>query len=634
MTATNDISDLKEILSHQCSDIAEQWQSAIRQTSYLPQRRPALTAFFERLTIRTIEALMAPTSAEREALAQHVGDSLASLRYLQPEALGITQKVLWRALWHALPSEAADTLPDTFAEVIGGISVGFFRSARHEMLLAQENLHRAVRSALFASEEKFRQLTEIVSASIFIFQDTRFRYVNNWFKIITGYSDEEIQRMNFWDIVHPEHRYLVMQRGLARQMGEYVPARYEVKILRKDGAVLWVELSAAIIEFEGDEAILGTAFDITERVQAAERHQRLLEEVTLAEERQRALLRAIPDLVFRLDMQGKIIDYHTNQPGLLLVPPEEFMGKTVREVIATDTGEALHAAVMSVAETSGSRALEYALDIDGATRYFEAHFTAAPTEVLATIRDVTDRKLAEKTAIRTERMAALGHLSAALAHELNNPLQAIQTNLDLILDYPLSPEEKESYFQVIRSELNRVNELSQHILSFASPRPEIREAVMVSDVVNQVLRLWRKHLEKNGVKVITRFLSSEPVTAAQNQLHQVFLNLILNAIDAIQSEKDEGTIVIVVEKTDEGVIEITFANDGPPIAEEALPHLFEPFFTTKIDGNGLGLWTSYNIIEQHGGTLFAENVAGGRGAMFRIRLPLAAQNTSLGDTAE
>ncbi len=603
--------------------ITETWLKAVKKTSYLSLSQSRLHTFFRKLTERFIEAVFAETAAERESKGVKIGTSLSRLRHLQPETLGETQKALWQSMLTVPPPFDARILHSEIAEVLSGISVGLFREARHEMLLAQENLHHAVRSALFASEQKFRQLTEIVSASIFIYQGTRFRYVNNWFKYVTGYSDEEIQRMNFWDIVHPDHRAIVMRRGLARQAGEYPPSRYEVKLQRKDGKILWVELSFASIEFEGDKAILGTAFDITERVEAAERHKRLLEKVSLAEARQRALLRAIPDLVFRLDETGKIIDFHTNSPEYLFLPPDRFLGKTPDELLPPPTGEQLHAIVLDVARTRESREFAYSLDVNGKTRYFKAHFTAGRGEVLSAIRDVTASKVAEQHAIRTERMAALGHLSAALAHELNNPLQAIQTNLDLILDFPLTPEEKEEYFHVIRHELKRVTELSQHILSFASPRPEAREPLVVMDIINRVLRLWRKHLEKNHVTVVTEFHSSQTIIAAQNQLYVVFLNLILNAIDAIHSEKERGTITITVRNVATQKIEITFANDGAPIEEESLPHLFEPFFTTKVDGNGLGLWTSYNIIEQHGGMLFAENQDSGQGAIFRIILPVA-----------
>lgn len=623
MTATNNFSTVKELLVAQSASIAEQWQNAIRQSSYLPQRPSMLAAFFEKLVAHSIEALVTPDATEREKRAIKVGEKLGSLRHLQPEALAATQKVLWKLLTAEMSPELLWSMHEPLTEVMAGISVGFFRAARHEMLLAQENLHHAVRSALFASEEKFRQLTEIASVLIFIFQGTRFRYVNSWFKFATGYTEDEIRQMNFWDIVHPEHRQMVMQHGLARQIGEYAPPRYEVKIQRKDGRVLWVELSAAPIEFEGNDAILGTAFDITERVESEKRHKQLLAEVSAAEERQRALLRAIPDLVFRMDTNGKIIDYHTNSPELLFVPPEEFIGKSMDVVIPSPTGEKLHAATLMVAQTGERHEMAYSLEIGGKVYHFEAHFSAGRNEVLAAVRDVTASKLAVQSALRAERMAALGRLSAALAHELNNPLQAIQTNLDLILDFPLNEEEKEEYFHIIRNELKRVTELSQHILNFASPRPEAREPLVVPDVINRVLRLWRKQLEKNRVTVVTEFHASQPIIAAQNQLHQVFLNLILNAIDAIRSEKESGTIVIIVQKTEDKLLEIVFANDGPPIPDAALPHLFEPFFTTKATGNGLGLWTSYNIVQQYDGTLVAENAPGGRGALFRIQFPVA-----------
>jgi len=564
----------KEYFLRYCLDaLADAWMEAVKKTSYLSLPQPRLNWFFKKLAEQCIEAIFEETEQNREAKGVKIGASLAQLHYLQPEALGETQKVLWQSLLTVPPPFEIYTLHTAIADVIGGISVGFFRETRREMLLSQENIHNAVRVALLASEQKFQRLTEIIFAAIFIYQGTQLKYVNKWFKLVTGYSDEEIQQMNFWDIVHPDHREMALQRGLARQQGEFPPARYELKIQRKDGQTLWVELSTALIEFEGNNAVLGTAFDITDRVLNAERYQKLLKQVTVVEERQRVLLSAIPDLVFRLDMQGKIIDYHTNDPEILYVPPEVFMGKSFNETLASPTGDQLHTVVLEVAHTGEPQQIEYTLEVGGRHRYFEAHIICGQLEVLAAIRDVTGRKLAERGMIRSERMAALGHLAAALAHELNNPLQAIQTNLDLVLDFPLSPQEKEETLKVVRVELERVNELSQNILSFASPRPDARQTMMVTDVLIHVLRLWRNHLEQAAIRVETKFNPIPPIIAAEHQLHQVFLNLILNAIDAIHSRAESGTITITVDN-DGDAVDVCFFNDGPPISASEHPHLY------------------------------------------------------------
>ncbi len=623
MITSNEHPQLRQILTARREKIAQAWIQSIRTTSYLPQRREMLQTFFEELVSNCIAAMFAARSVEREATASAAGARLAKLRYLHPEALGASQKVLGNTLLGGLPPEYASAFAPRIFDVISGFSVGFVRETRHEMLVSQERLHQSVRETLLASEEKFRRLTEIVSAAIFIFQGIRLRYVNNWIIQKTGYTRDELFRMNVWDIFHPAHRKMVMEYEQARLRGEAVSAGHEVRLQRKDGQPMWVEVSFAPIELESDDAVLGTAFDITERKQAAEHNAALLSQVQEADRRQRALLSAIPDMVFRCDKKGLIIDYHTNHPETLFVPPEQFLNQTVTEVLPSPAGEKLHKIVSEVLRTEGTHETEYQLDIDGVPFFFSAHLVHSGDEVLIAVRDITSRKRAEMRAMRTERMAALGNLAASLAHELNNPLQAIQTNIDMILDFPISPEEKDENFRAIRQELVRVTELSQHILNFANPHPSARAEIMLEDVVNQVLRLWRKKFEAGNITIHTDFSQIPPVMASKDQLHQVLLNILLNAVDAIHSESDSGTVVISIGANSvEKQAWMKIINDGPHIPPDDIDHLFEPFFSTKPDGNGLGLWTSYNIIQQHNGALYAENFRGGRGVIFTVALPL------------
>ncbi|MCB9077766.1 MAG: PAS domain S-box protein [Anaerolineaceae bacterium] len=132
-------------------------------------------------------------------------------------------------------------------------------------------------AALIASETKFRTLTETTLSAVFIFQGDRNRYVNRYAQVITGYTEAELLAMNFWDIIHPEQRELVRERGLTRQQGQPVQNRYEIKILTKGGSPRWIEAALGIIEFEGKPAVLGTSFDITTRKKIEAEREQLLE---------------------------------------------------------------------------------------------------------------------------------------------------------------------------------------------------------------------------------------------------------------------------------------------------------------------------------------------------------------------
>ena len=120
-------------------------------------------------------------------------------------------------------------------------------------------------ATLRESEKKFRMLADTAAAAIFIYRDTGFCYVNSQSQRLTGYTQEELLRMNFWDVVHPDHRDMVRVRGTARLQGGDIPARYEFKIVTKGGEERWVDFTSGTIEFEGRPAALGTAYDITER---------------------------------------------------------------------------------------------------------------------------------------------------------------------------------------------------------------------------------------------------------------------------------------------------------------------------------------------------------------------------------
>ncbi|MBC7226288.1 MAG: PAS domain S-box protein [Thermoflexales bacterium] len=242
------------------------------------------------------------------------------------------------------------------------------------------------------------------------------------------------------------------------------------------------------------------------------------------------------------------------------------------------------------------------------------------------LRDVTERKRTEQFLIQTERMTAMGRMAATLAHEINNPLHSIWTMLELITEFPVGEEEKEQYLQAIRREVGRLMTLARQALDFARPPGAVETQVHLTEPLRYALSLADRRLREHGIQVSLGIPDDLPaVVGSPDQLAQVFLNLILNAVDAMP---DGGRLEIHATVRDQQVI-LTFTDTGPGISPEIMPHLFEPFITAKKGGTGLGLAVSQNIIRRHGGTLAAANAPQG-GAVFTITLPVGKGTPAFG----
>ncbi|MBI4591185.1 MAG: GAF domain-containing protein [Candidatus Rokubacteria bacterium] len=231
--------------------------------------------------------------------------------------------------------------------------------------------------------------------------------------------------------------------------------------------------------------------------------------------------------------------------------------------------------------------------------------------------------------IHAEKLSAIGELAAGVAHEINNPLTSILGEVQLLLLSHLGAEMK-GRLQVISDETVRAARIVQNLLVFAGRYPPQRSPCVVADQLQRVLDLKGYHLQADNIQVETQLVPAPPVWADENQLLQVFLNLVQNAHQAIKMAHERGTILVRVRPLAAGV-RAEIVDDGPGISPEDLPRIFDPFFTTKPPGvgTGLGLSVSYGIVAEHGGRLWAENRPEG-GAKFIVELPVGAPNADLG----
>ena len=234
--------------------------------------------------------------------------------------------------------------------------------------------------------------------------------------------------------------------------------------------------------------------------------------------------------------------------------------------------------------------------------------------------DITERKLAQVALIRAERLAIAGKLAATLAHEINNPLQAVIGCLGLAEETRAEGGDAGRYLQVAREELRRAARIVAQLRNLHQrPQLDEREPTDVNLLVERVLMLGRKQCEERGVELVWNAASGLPVlTLASDQIQQVFLNLLLNALDAMP---EGGQLRVGTHHTGQpaGVC-VAFTDDGMGIPPDSLSQVFEPFYSTKPEGLGLGLFVSQDIVKQHGGRIEAESRVG-EGTTFTVWLP-------------
>lgn len=224
----------------------------------------------------------------------------------------------------------------------------------------------------------------------------------------------------------------------------------------------------------------------------------------------------------------------------------------------------------------------------------------------------------QQALLRAEKMAAAGRLTASIAHEVNNPLQSVQNCLHLAGREDVPPEKRKEYFDLARTELDRLMKTMQRMLDFYRPGSSRVEEVDVLELLSHVINLTSQQLSQRNIQLVTDLPETLPsIYAVSGQIQQIFFNLVLNALDAMASG---GELKISARAKARGV-ELIFADSGPGIPEAQRNNIFEPFFSTKDGGTGLGLTVSYNIVTAHGGALDLVDRKE-PGACFRLFLPL------------
>jgi PAS domain S-box-containing protein len=494
--------------------------------------------------------------------------------------------------------------------------------------------------ALRASEERYRQIVETANEGIWtIDANSITTFMNGRMAGMLGYTQDEVIGMPLTSIVSKAEQPKAASNIQSLRHGR----RSESAFIRKDGTEVWVSVSSTPrMNAAGEYA--GALAMITDRTE----HREAEEALRRSEQQYRQIVETTTDGIITVDPSGHILFVNKKLAELLGYQPQEMVGKLAMDFM-TVTGKAVAKAAFArrAAGHADSNDSEY-LHRDGTA----VHVHVAGTPVhdakgnhvlsMAVVRDVTEQRRLQAQLMVSDRMASVGTLAAGVAHEINNPLAAVMANLDYIADVmgqrtsaspgAMSPAMRETWFRDeikvplddAREAAERVRFIVRDLKMFSrSPTEEVRGPVNVKAVMESSLRMaWNE--VRHRARLVKNYGDVPDVDANEARLGQVFLNLIVNAAQAIPEGNVESNEIKVTTRLEGGRVVIEVADTGPGIPPEIVNRVFDAFFTTKGVGvgSGLGLAICHRIVTDIGGDLTVRSQVGA-GTVFQVSLPEA-----------
>jgi two-component system NtrC family sensor kinase len=411
----------------------------------------------------------------------------------------------------------------------------------------------------------------------------------------------------------------------ARDARLHGPQRFDarIKLGRGETGTVAIAMSAMspMHAPDGDAGLVITARDVTADREATA-------DLARSESRYRHLFEAASDAIMTFDSLGRFTTVNGAAEQISGYTHEELIGKFFGPLLAV---EALPRALLEFRRALSGAAGQFEttmLHKNGERRHLTVNYACPERsrEVICMIRDATAEKQLQQQLIQAEKMAAIGQLVSGVAHELNNPLASISAFAQLLLaDHHLTDEQRHSA-DVVKAEARRAARIVHNLLTFARQHKAEKITADVNNVLHDTLELRTYELNVRGIHIVRDFDdNTPPITMVDiHQLQQVVLNLITNAEQAMADVDRERHRLILRTRTLSDVIRIEVEDTGPGIPAGAMHQIFNPFFTTKPTGKGtgLGLSISLGIVGEHGGRIWAENVAGG--ARFTVELPRVA----------
>ncbi len=443
--------------------------------------------------------------------------------------------------------------------------------------------------------------------------------VNSAYARLIGHEKEDLKGKRFFDICPKQSEE---EKGRLRELIQQAFGGIAGSIkgfpLKRGDDTLYVYVTVSPLTFHDRVAgVIISCDDITEEIDLRNKLREYAdvleemvnirtEELRTEKEKLDVIMRTVGAGITLFDSSGRILWMNKKME-------EWFEGGKIGNLLE----------VLEITELPSQGAFQFVKELHLGTnkRIFQINITPLKTksedlQYIALIHDVTDIKRLEEQMMHSEKLSALARISAGLAHEIGNPLTSISSYVQLLREMDLGEFANES-LETISRHISRIAEIVRNISSFSKPTRGVTGPVNIKDVLDSTISLLKFDRRMKNIDIQINMGELPPVYADQNQLAQVFTNLIFNAADAMP----DGGILTITAKQMEDSVEISFRDTGVGISEEYLNKVFDPFFTTKDKGTGLGLSVSFSIVKSFGGDIFVESKVG-EGSVFTVRLPV------------
>jgi PAS domain S-box-containing protein len=470
--------------------------------------------------------------------------------------------------------------------------------------------------ALITSEARYRILTDLNPQAIWMgTPDGSLTYANQGLLDYLGFTPEDLEGETWFKAFHPDDHQRVIE-AWTHSVSTGADYNIEARMIRAyDGRSRWFWIRAMPVRDDHGNILhwLGVNIDIDDRKTFAETLQQRQEET----ERQRAELETIYEtapvgLALFDPIDFRYIRVNTRQAETIGLPKDQIIGRRITEIAPLKGIKDLFEQV-AAGHPIRNHILEGELPArPGERRSWNVSYSPINSSdgrveaIAAVVLEITNQKKAETALIQSEKLAAVGRLATSISHEINNPLEAITNLLYLIATTDNLPSDLAGYINTAQAELSRVCQIATQTLRFH--RQAVRAThVNAEDLVTAVLNLYQGRLANSSITVQATYETGSTILCFENDIRQVLNNLIANAIDAMR-QGGGRLIVRAHDITDRpsgrNGIRLTIADTGHGMSPTVRARIFEPFYTTKeLNGTGLGLWISSDIVNRHQGRL-------------------------------